>query len=423
MEQVNNMVKVVIIGGGFGGLNVARSLAGTHFNILLLDRMNHHVFQPLLYQVATAALSIGNIASPLREILRGQPNVEVIMANVERMDKVEQKVYTTDGEIFAYDFLVVATGSRHSYFGNDQWETFAPGLKTIADAERIREKILMAFEQAERSENPEHAQQFLNFVIVGAGPTGVEMAGSIAEFAHRTLFKNFHHINPAKSKIYLIEGANQVLPSYPPPLAQKALKDLAELGVEVLLNTMVTNVTAEGVYIGDRLIAASNVIWAAGNQASSMLKSLDTPLDKQARVIVNKDLTIPHHSNVFVIGDAAFCLNGQGLPLAGIAPVAIQQARYVSNVIDKNIPSDQRKPFVYFDKGTIATIGNGKAVGMVRKFQFSGFFAWFIWGFVHIFYLISFRYRLLVLIQWIFLYMSGKRQERVITQPIDAKEN
>ncbi len=413
------MVKVIIIGGGFAGINVAQALKRVPVDILLLDRTNHHVFQPLLYQVATAALSVGDIASPIREILRNQSNVEVLMAEVERINKAEQKVYTADGKNFFYDFLVVAPGARHSYFGHDQWESIAPGLKTIDDAVRIREQILLAFEKAERCDNPQQAQNYLRFAIIGGGPTGVEMAGSIAEFAHRTLFKNFRHINPATSKIYLIEGANQLLPSFPPQLAQKAYDDLKQLGVEVLLNTFVTNVSAEGIYIGSEFLPVPNIIWAAGNQASSLLKTLDTLLDKQGRVIVNSDLTIPHYSNVFVIGDAAHCLDVQGQPLPAIAPVAIQEGRYVAKIIKKKIPAEQRKPFVYFDKGTIATIGRGKAVAVLRKLKFSGFIAWLIWCFIHILYLVSFRHRLLVMVQWIFLYSLGRRQSRVITRPID----
>jgi NADH dehydrogenase len=417
------MVKVIIIGGGFGGLNVAKALKKANVDILLLDCANHHVFQPLLYQVATAALSVGNIASPIREVLRGQPNVEVLMAKVERIDKVEQKVYTSYRESFAYDFLVVAPGTRHSYFGHDQWEAFAPGLKTIADALRIREQILTAFEKAERCENPQEVEKYLTFAIIGGGPTGVEMAGSIAEFAHKTLFKNFRHINPAKSKIYLIEGTQQVLPNFPAHLAEEADRNLKALGVDVLLNTFVTNITAEGVYMGDKFIATPNIIWAAGNQASALLKTLDTALDKQGRVIVNPDLTIPDHPTIFVIGDAASCLDAQGQPLPGIAPVAIQQARYVAKIIYKNVPPHKRKRFAYFDKGTIATIGRGKAVAMIRKLQFSGFIAWLIWCFVHIFYLVSFRHRLLIMIQWIFLYTLGRRQDRVIIRSIDRSHS
>lgn len=415
------MVRLVIIGGGFGGINVAQALKKAHLDILLLDRTNHHVFQPLLYQVATAALSVGDIASPIREILKGQPNAEVLMETVDRIDKAEQKVYTLDGASFFYDFLVVAPGARHSYFGHDHWEAYAPGLKTIADSIRIREQILLAFEQAERCLDLQEAQKYLCFVIIGAGPTGVEMAGSIAEFAHRTLFKNFRHINPATSKIYLIEGANQVLPSFPPRLAERAEKDLKRLGVDILLNTLVTNVTAEGIYIGDQFLPTLNVIWAAGNQASPLLKTLNTPLDKQGRVIVNPDLTIPNYSNIFVIGDAAHCLDAQGKLLPGIAPVAIQQGQYVAKMIKNNPAPQQRKSFVYFDKGIVATIGSGEAVAMIRKLQLSGLIAWFIWCFVHILYLVSFRYRLLVMMQWVFLYLLGRRQGRVITRALDLQ--
>lgn len=416
------MVKVIIIGGGFGGLNVARALKRAKVDILLLDRTNHHLFQPLLYQVATSALSVSNIAAPLREILRGQANIEVLMADVVRIDKVEKKVFMKNGEAFDFDFLVVAPGASHSYFGHNHWEAFAPGLKTIADGERIREQILMAFEKAERCENLNDAEKYLRFAIVGAGPTGVEMAGSIAEFAHRTLFKNFRRINPANSKIYLIEGANQVLPSFPAHLGAEAQKDLNKLGVEVLLNTFVTDISSEGIYMDKQFLETPNIIWAAGNQASSLLQTLDIPLDKQGRAIVNSDLSIPDHPNIFVIGDAACCFDPQGQPLPGIAPAAIQQGLFVAKIIQKNIPAIERKPFIYFDKGTIATIGRGKAVAIIRKLQFSGFIAWLIWCFVHVLYLISFRYRLFVLMQWIFLYLLGRRQSRVITHPINSQD-
>lgn len=413
------MTKVVIIGGGFAGLNAAQALKRVPVEVVLLDRTNHHVFQPLLYQVATAALSINDIAAPIREILKDQSNTTVIMDCVERIDKVHQKVYTTSGEVFTYDYLIIAPGTKHSYFGHDQWENFAPGLKTIADAVRIREQILLSFEKAERCEGSQDAQKYLQFAIIGAGPTGVEMAGSIAEFAHRTLFKNFRHINPATSKIYLIEGTNQILPAYPSHLGEKALQNLQNLGVEVLLNTLVTEVSSEGIRMGDKFLETPNVIWAAGNQAPSFLKTLDVPLDKQGRVIVNADLTIPGYSQIFVIGDAAYCLDSNGQPLPGIAPVAIQEGRYVAKIIKKNIPFSQRQPFAYFDKGMIATIGRGKAVAMLRKLQFSGLIAWLIWCFVHVFYIISFRHRALILMQWIFLYLFSRRLGRVITRPID----
>ena len=413
------MVRVVIIGGGFGGLNAAKSLKHSDVKVLLLDRVNHHLFQPLLYQVATAALSVENISSPLREILRLQKNTEVIMATIDRIHKEEQTITTADGENIFYDFLIVAVGARHSYFGHDQWEPLAPGLKTAEDAIKIREEILLAFEKAERCEDPKQAQEYLRFAIIGAGPTGVEMAGSIAEFAHRTLFKNFRHINPATSKIYLIEGANQVLPSFPLKLAEKAAKDLEKLGVDILLNRFVTGVTPEGIQMGEHFLPVPNVIWAAGNQASPLLKTLDTPLDKQGRVIVDADLTLPGYPMVFVIGDAAQSKDKEGQILPGIAPVAIQQGRYVANIIKKHVVPAKRKPFVYFDKGMIATIGGGKAVAMLRKFQFSGFMAWWVWCFVHILYLVSFRHRLSVMIEWIFLYLLGRRQGRVVLRSLD----
>ncbi len=413
------MVKVVIIGGGFGGLNAAKALKRSDVELLVIDRTNHHVFQPLLYQVATAALSVENIASPIREILKNQSNATVIMAQIEKIDLKNKSIEAADGQRFDYDYLIVAPGARHAYFGHDLWEEYAPGLKTVADAVRIREKILLAFEKAERCDDPEEAKSYLRFAIIGAGPTGVEMAGSIAEFAHRTLFKNFRHINPGDSKIYLIEGGAQVLPSFAPSLAQKAYSDLQQLGVEVILNAFVTDVTPRGVYMGGMFLPASTVIWAAGNQASPLLITLEVPLDRQGRVLVNPDLTIPGFSNVFVIGDAACCLNAQEEPLPGIAPVAIQQGRYVANLIKKGIPEGERKPFAYFDKGTIATIGRGEAVAMVGKWMFSGVLAWLVWSFVHILYLVSFRRRLLVMIQWIFLYLSGRRQGRVMIRPAD----
>lgn len=413
------MTKVIIIGGGFGGLNAAQALKHASVNILLFDRVNHHLFQPLLYQVATAALSLENISSPIREILRGQKNVEVLMGSIVSIDKVNQKVVTFDGESFFYDFLIIATGMRHSYFGHEEWEAVAPGLKTAADAIRIREQILLAFEKAERCENPKKGQEFLRFAVIGAGPTGVEMAGSIAEFAHRTLFKDFRHIVPSSSKIFLIEGSDQILPTFGSHLADKAAQDLKKLGVEIMLNRLVTNITPEGIYMGDEFLPVLNIIWAAGNRASPLLETLHTPLDQQGRAIVKADLTIPDYPMIFVIGDSAHCNLNVGAPLPGIAPVAIQQGRYAAKIIKNHVASGNRRPFVYFDKGMIATVGGGKAVAMLRKLQFSGFFAWFIWCFIHILYLVSFRHRLSVMMEWIFLYLLGRRQGRVMIKSID----
>lgn len=412
------MPKVIIIGGGFAGVNAAKALKKAQVEILLLDKTNHHLFQPLLYQVATTSLSPSNIASPLREIFSNQSNVTVLMANVEKINTNKQLIKTEDGETFFYDYLIVAPGARHSYFGHSQWEEEAPGLKTLMDASRIRERLLMAYEKAERCEDPLEAKRYLNFAIIGAGPTGVEIAGSLAEFAHHTLRNNFRHIKPEDTKIYLIEGLDQVLPSFPKKLAEVALGDLEQLGITVLLNSRVSKITPEGVHINEIFIDAPTIIWAAGNAASPLLKTLGVPLDTQGRVFVNSDLSIPNYSNVFVVGDAAFLIDKTDKPLPAIAAVAIQEGRYVADVIKKKQPVSNRKPFVYFDKGMVATIGRGRAIVLLRKLKFTGYFAWLIWSFIHIFYLISFKNRVLVLMQWIFLYFSGKRQDRVIRRPI-----
>lgn len=414
--------KVVIIGGGFGGLNAALALKKAEVDILLIDRTNHHLFQPLLYQVASAALSPADIATPIRAILRNSPNTSVIMGDVVRIDKKNKQVTTQEKGVFDYDYLIVATGSRHAYFGNEQWEKAAPGLKTIPDAINIRERILIAFEHAEICENPADTDKFLTFVIIGGGPTGVEMAGAIAEIANRSLYKNFRKIDPSHSHILLIEGTAQVLPGYPERLAKIAQKDLERLGVTVMTNTFVTNVTQEGISIGDRFIECATTIWAAGNQASPLLKTLDVPLDRQGRLIVAPDLSVPGSPDVFVIGDAAHSTTAQGKVLPGIAPVAIQQGKYVANLIKNQISQETRKPFRYFDKGMLATIGKTRAVGVLRKVQFSGFLAWMAWSAVHIFYLISFRNRLIVAVGWLFLYLSGGRTVRLITRSIESED-
>lgn len=414
--------KVIIIGGGFGGLNAAQSLKRADVDVLVIDRTNHHLFQPLLYQVATAALAPGNIATPIREVLRKQKNASVIMAEIVDIDTAARKVKALDGTEFPYDYLIVAPGARHSYFGHDEWEKFAPGLKTLQDANRIRDKVLLAFERAERCDNPEEVSRYLRFVVIGGGPTGVEMAGAIAEIAYKTMFDNFRKINPAMSEIYIIEGDNQVLPSYSKELGGKAKDALEKMGVKVLLNSKVTAVNEDGVMIGDRLIETSNSIWAAGNQASPLLQKLNVPLDKNGRVKVNPDLTIPGCSEVFVIGDAALAFDKEGKPLPGIAPTAIQQGKYVAKLIKNKAPSDKRKPFQYFDKGNMATIGRAKAVAQIGKIEISGFIAWLAWCFIHILYLISFKNKLLVMLQWMYLYISGARTERLIMTPIFLKK-
>jgi NADH dehydrogenase len=408
------MTRVIIVGGGFAGLSAALKFKNTDVEVLILDKANHHLFQPLLYQVATAALPLSNIASPLREIFRNQPNVTVLMTTVEKIDVDKQQLMTAEQRIFNYDYLILATGATHSYFGHPEWEKYAPGLKTSLDAIHIRDRILMAFEKGEKCADAEEAKRYLNFAIVGAGPTGVEVAGSIAEFAHLTLTKNFRHIQPNKSKIYLIEGLGQVLPSFPKHLGDKALEYLEKLGITVMLNTRVTNITDKGLYIEDRFLDIPTIIWAAGNEASPLLKTLNKPLDRQGRVFVNSTLSIEGHPNVFVLGDAAATKDAHGNYLPAIAPVAIQQGRYVAHIIKKQIPLKDRKPFSYLDKGMVAAIGRGKAVAVLGKLEVAGFFAWFIWGFIHIFYLINFKSRLFVMTHWFFLYLKGKRTDRII---------
>lgn len=413
--------RVVVIGGGFGGLNVVKTLSKANLDILLVDKKNHHLFQPLLYQVASAALSPADIATPLREIFSTQKNTTVIMGTVDKIDKEKRELLLANGETLPYDYLVVATGASHSYFGNDQWAPLAPGLKTVVDALHIREKILLSFEKAERMDSIHEAEKFLNFVIIGAGPTGVEMAGAIAEIAHKTLFKNFRRINPEKSKIYLVEGAPRVLPPFPEKLSERARKDLEKMGVRVITGEMVTNITEDGVQLGADFIEARNIIWAAGNQASPLLKTLDIPLDRQGRAMVEPDLSLPNHPEIFVIGDAACSMGKNGKPLPAIAPTAIQQGRYVGKIIRKQIPKEKRRPFRYFDKGSIATIGKNRAVGYMRNFRFTGFFAWLIWGFIHIFYLVNYRSQFGVMLQWVFHYISGLRGARLIHKSIDSE--
>lgn len=412
------LLKVIILGGGFGGINAAKGLRKADVDVLVIDKTNHHVFQPLLYQVASAALSPGNIAVPIREVLQHQSNTSVIMANATKINLQQKKVQVQNGEEFSYDYLILAPGASHSYFGHDQWETYAPGLKTIADAIRIREKILFAFEMAERSDNLEQRESYLRFIIIGGGPTGVEMAGAIAEISRKTMFKNFRKIKPEQSEIYLIEGMPQILPSYPLSLARIAQKDLEKLGVKVLTSTFVTEIAENGVFLGSQFLSTMNVIWAAGNRASPLLQTLQIPLDKQGRALVGSDLSVPGHPEVFVIGDAAYCEDKKGNPLPAIAPVAIQQAAYVAKIIKKK--SAKRVPFRYFDKGTMATIGKEKAVAVVGKLKLSGRIAWWAWCFIHILYLISFRNRVIVLTQWFFWYLTGKRPVRLITRPIET---
>jgi len=406
--------KVVILGGGFAGINAAKGLGNSKFDVWILDKTNHHLFQPLLYQVASAALSPGDIAVPIREILNPYENITVLMGEASSIDKESRQIVLKNGDRVGYEYLIVALGARHSYFGNDQWEAFAPGLKTLNDALKIRERILLSFEMAERCDSIMEAKKYLNFVIIGGGPTGVEMAGAIAEIAYETMLKDFRRIDTTKTKIYLIEGSPHILPVYPEKLSEKAQGYLEHFGVNVITGKRVTEITKEGVLVEGTFIPTENMLWAAGNQASPILKSLDIPLDRQGRAMVERDLSIPGHPELFVIGDAACAMDKKGKPFPGLASVAIQQGRYVAQILRKRILKKDRPPFVYFDKGTMATIGKTKAIGMFGKVQFSGFIAWLAWCFVHILYLIGFRNRLVVLIQWLSSYFTSRRGARLI---------
>ncbi len=411
--------KVIIVGGGFGGLNAAKTLKRGKLDILIIDKTNHHLFQPLLYQVATAALSPGEIATPIREIFRDQANTSVIMGEVVSVEKKEKMITLRNGDKFSYDYLILAPGTRHSYFGHDQWEPLAPGLKTIQDALQIREQVLMSFEKAERLDHSSEAEKYLNFVIIGGGPTGVEMAGAIAEIAHKTMFKNFRKIRPERSKIYLIEALPNILTAYPESLGLRAKKDLTKMGVRVLTNKKVTNISKEGVQIEDQFIPSVNVIWAAGNQAPAFLKTLDVPQDRAGHVMVEPDLSIPEYPEIFVIGDAAHTKGKDGNPLPGIATTAIQQGSYVAKVIRKEIPKENRRPFKFLDKGSMATIGTKKAVAVMGKLKLTGFLAWCAWCFIHIIYLIGFRNRFGVMVEWFYYFMTSQRGIRLIYRSIE----
>ncbi len=419
MKKKHKKPKVVIIGAGFGGLNAAMALRNAPVDILVIDKTNHHLFQPLLYQVASAALFSGNIASPIREVLCHQENAHVIMATIETIDTTAKQVIAQNGECFAYDYLIIATGSRHAYFAHPEWEEFAPGLKTLQDAMTIRERVLTTLEMAERCDNLITATNLMRFVIIGGGPTGVEMSGAIAEITRKTMFKNFRKIKPEHSEIFLFEGNDNILQAYPEKLSISAERALEKMGVKVKTNARVTNIHAHGVDIGEESLATTNIIWAAGNQASPILKTLNTLLDPQGKAMVEKDLSLPNHPEIFVIGDAAHNITEEGLLLPGIAPVAIQQGKYVAQLIKNELKTIKRTPFKYKDKGMMATIGKAQAVVSIGKLQMAGFFAWVTWSIIHILYLVSFRNRLSVMLQWSFWYITSSRNERLISRPIE----
>jgi len=400
----------VIIGGGFGGLYAARTLHRAEARITLIDRHNYHLFQPLLYQVATAALNPSDIAAPIRGILSRQKNISVILGEAASIDAAQKLVHLADGAAIAYDFLIVATGATHSYFGHPEWEADAPGLKSIDDALEIRRRVLLAFEAAERENDRDAQNALLTFVIVGAGPTGAELAGALSEIARQTMLRDFRRINPSSARVILIEGKDRVLPAYPPQLSEKARQQLERLGVEVLTNAMVTSLSSREVCIGDRTIPTRTVLWAAGVQASPLARSLGVPLDRAGRVIVNGDLTIPNHDDVYVIGDLAAIDN-----VPGVAPAAIQEGTHAARNIERALAGKSRQRFRYRDKGSLATIGRAAAVADLGFIRLSGFIAWFAWLAIHIFFLIGFRNRFLVITQWAWAYVTYQRGARLIT--------
>ncbi len=407
---------VVIVGGGFGGLNAARVLARRPVRVTLLDRRNYHLFQPLLYQVASAALSPADIATPLRSILRKAANVSVLLAEAATIDLTHRRLVLDQGEL-GYDALILAAGAGHSYFGHDEWELLAPGLKTLEDALEIRRRVLLAFEAAEREPDGAERRALLTFVIVGAGPTGVELAGALAEIARETIAHDFRAIDPRQARIILLEGGPRILPSFPAPLSLKAESALSKLGVEVRTGSAVTRITPDAVWVGGEQIRSRAVLWAAGVAASPLARSLGAPLDRAGRVLVEPDLSIPGHPEAFVIGDLAAFIHQTGQPLPGLAPVAIQQGRAVADNVWRRLRGEPTRPFHYFDKGNMAAIGRAKAVAVMGRLRLWGFPAWLAWLFVHITYLIGFRNRFLVLFEWAWAYFTYQRGARLITGP------
>ena len=406
---------VVIIGGGFGGLAAAKVLRHEPVRVTLLDRHNYHLFQPLLYQVATATLSPGDIASPIRWIFRNAANVRVLLAEAEAIDTRARQVRLNDGAAIAYDFLIVATGSSHSYFGRDDWARSAPGLKTLEDAIDIRRRILLAFERAEREADPSRREELLTFVLIGGGPTGVELAGTLAEIARQTLRHEFRSIDTGQARIILVEAGETILPTFPPKLRNAARASLIRLGIEVLERTRVTGVDDRGVMLGPHRLPAGTVLWAAGVTASPLVQSLDVPMDRAGRAVVEPDLSIPGHPEVFVVGDAAVFLHHGGSPLPGVAQVAIQQATHTARMIGRRVRGLATTPFVFRDKGSMAIVGRRSGLADLGWIAFSGTLGWLAWLFLHIFMLIGFRNRLVVLLQWAVAYFTYQRSVRLIT--------
>ncbi|HKY06430.1 MAG TPA: NAD(P)/FAD-dependent oxidoreductase [Blastocatellia bacterium] len=411
--------RVVIVGGGFGGLYAAKALAGEPVAVTLVDRKNHHTFQPLLYQVATAVLSPGEIAAPLRRILHRARNVEVILGEVTTIDRAARLVKLKDGADLAYDYLIISAGARHSYFGNDEWEQYAPGLKTIEDSVEIRRRVLLAFELAEREAYLKGRHEPLHFAVIGGGPTGVEIAGAIADIARRAMAKDFKAIDTRAARVTVYEGADRVLGVYTKELSLKAKKQLEELGVEVRLNSMVKAVEPGRIRVGDEWVPTSVTIWATGVAASPLGKSLGAPTDRAGRVLVEPDLSIKDHPEIFVIGDMASLKDAEGKPVPGLGAAAMQEGKAASANILRDLRREPRIAFTYKDKGTMATIGRNRAVAVIGGWQLSGFVAWLMWAFVHVFLLIGFRNRLMVMREWVWAYFTRERSARLITGDTD----
>lgn len=424
-DSVTTPPTILIIGGGFAGLAAAKALAKAPARILLIDRRNHHVFQPLLYQVATAALSPADIATPIRRILRHLKNTSVVLAEPTAIDLARRKVILGDDVQLDYDYLIIAAGATHSYFGHDAWASLAPGLKTIEDATELRRRILLAFETAEYEGDHESRRAALTFAIVGGGPTGVELAGAIKEIAAQSIPKDFRHIDTTTTRVVLLEGSDRLLGAFPPQLSDRAARDLEQMGVEVRLNARVTDISREGVRIGAEFLPVRNVFWAAGVQASPLARTLRVPLDQSGRVIVSPDLSVPGHPEVFIAGDLAAARsasNGQLVP--GVAPAAMQMGRFVGRALARQLitrwrnpsaPHVQREAFIYRDKGTMATIGRARAVASIAGMNFGGFIAWLMWGGIHIAFLITLRNRFIVLLSWMLNWLFFSRDARLIT--------
>lgn len=420
--SAENIPHIIVIGGGFGGLYAARALGKAPVRVTVIDRRNYHLFQPLLYQVATAALSPADIAAPIRHILRKHRNTDVLLAEVHRIDVQKREVHLAGGRLLGYDYLILASGAVDQYFGHDDWAQYAPGLKTIADSTNIRRKFLSAFEEAEHTPDDEACRSLLTFVVVGGGPTGVEMAGAFAEISRHSLSRDFRHIDPSTARVILMEGGPRLLTAYPEELSVKARQALENLGVEVRLNSAVTRIEAHAVYAGDERIPTSNVVWAAGVAASPLGRSLGVDTDRTGRVEVAPDLSVPGYPEVFVVGDLASFKHQTGAPLPGVAPVAMQEAKAAAANILRTIEGEPREPFHYRDKGSMATIGRASAVARLAGMNLSGLIAWLAWLFIHILFLIGFRNRLIVLIQWAWSYLTWQRSARLIVVEDESRE-